>query len=106
MPRKITTCAIDAFLKGQPFRRQNMDVVVRPYQAEREDSVILLLHGNLIARYSVAGRDLYVCDGNHQSNPTKDRLNGLPGVSVNQKDFTWYLNGTEWDGSWAHVGRV
>ena len=106
MARKITTHAVEAFVKGQRFHRQNMEVQVRPFQTDKDDSVILLLHGNPIARYLVADRVLYVCDGNHQTVTTKELLNGLPGVSVHQKAGQWYLNGEKWDGYWTKIGSL
>lgn len=30
--------------------------------------------------------------------PTKERLNALDGVSIQQKKGKWYLNGVEWSG--------
>ena len=30
---------------------------------------------------------------------TKERLNGLHGVSITQKNFIWYLNGKKWNGN-------
>lgn len=105
--RKITQESIDAFTSGVDFRKQNMSVEVRPFQGDSVlDSVILLLHGNPIARYVKASglSTLQVCDGNHQTVTTKDRLNGLPGVTVNQRKGDWYLNGVKWDGSWTFVG--
>lgn len=104
--REITRKAIDAFLAGNPVKTSNTTVEVRPFQREDGDSVILKLHGNPIARYRVADRILWVCDGQHQTATTKDRLNGLPGVRVNQRNWDWYLNGVEWDGSWSFVGPV
>ena len=108
MARKITTSSIEAFVNGQEFSRDNTRVEVRPFQTDKYDSVILLLYGNPIARYvkSSGLSTLQVCDGNHQTVTTKDRLNGLPGVSVHQKAGQWYLNGVEWDGSWTHTGDV
>ena len=76
------------------------------FQTDKDDSVILLLHGNPIAHYLVADRVLYVCDGNHQTVTTKERLNGLPGVSVHQKAGQWYLNGEKWDGYWTKIGSL
>ena len=38
------------------------------------------------------------------SNTTKERLNGLTGVNIWQKDFVWYLNGEEWNGEWIRIG--
>lgn len=106
--RKITAEAIAAFLAGKSFNKQNTSVEVRPWQQTPfpRDQVILLLHGNPIARYEVGDislRSLRVCDGGWQTRTTADRLNGLPGVRVHQKAGQWYLNGEAWDGSWSTV---
>lgn len=37
------------------------------------------------------------------SNTTKERLNGLVGVHIQQKKGQWYLNGEEWNGSWKQI---
>lgn len=104
--RKITEAARQAFLAGHEWKMRNTAVEVREYQAAPGKWVIMLLHGNPIARYRLGDkslRSLTVCDGGWQTRTTADRLNSLPGVSVYQKSGDWYLNGTKWDGSWAHV---
>lgn len=108
MARKITTDAVEAFVNGQEYSRSNTRVEVRPFQREAHDSVILLLYGNPIARYTRTGglSTLQVCDGNHQTNTTKERLNGLPGVRVHQKAGQRYLNGVKWDGYWTKIGSL
>jgi len=103
MARKITTDAINAFMSARTFNRDNTSVEVRPFKDEKVDSVILKLHGNVIARRLVGSNAIEVCDGNYPSNTTKERLNGLPGVSVCQRKGVWFLNGVEWDGSWETV---
>lgn len=103
MARKITTAAIEAFMSGRVFNRDNTSVEVRSFKDETRVSAVLKLHGNVIARRTLDGQLLEVCDGNYQSNTTKERLNGIPGVSVVQKKGLWYLNGNEWDGSWTKV---
>lgn len=106
--RKITEAAVAAFLSGDEFSRDNTRVEVRPFKLASEPSVILVLYGNPIACYlkSAGVSSLQVCDGNHQTSTTKDRLNGIPGVRVHQKAGQWYLNGVAWDGYWTHVGNV
>lgn len=106
--RKITQDAVRAFLAGEAFSRDNTRVEVRPFKGATENSVVLVLHNNPIATYvkSVGVSGLLVCDGNWQTNTTKERLNGLPGVRVHQKAGQWYLNGMKWEGSWTHVGGV
>jgi hypothetical protein len=56
----------------------------------------------MIAEYATDGA-LYISDGGWQSNTTKERLNGLPNVSVHQKNFQWYLNGEAWTGNWTLI---
>ena len=104
MARKIITQdSVNAFMAGRPFCRSNMSVSLSP----RGDCWQLALHGNVIAeRYRfplVDGTALRVTNAGWASNTTKERLNGIPGVSVVQRNFTWYLNGKEWDGSWTTV---
>ena len=103
MARKITTDAINAFMSARTFNRDNTNVEVRPFKDEKVESVILKLHGNVIARRLMGSNTIEVCDGNWQTNTTKERLNGLPGVSVCQRKGVWYLNGVEWDGGWTTV---
>ena len=89
--RKITADAIRALRNRQTFKRGNTQVKVF------DNSVALYLHGNMIAEYAADGA-LYINDGGWQSNTTKERLNGLPNVSIHQKNFQWYLNGEAWTG--------
>ena len=93
--RKITQDPIRAFRNRQPFKRGNTQVRVF------DDSVALYLHGNMLAQY--INNELWINDGGWQSNTTKERLNGLPNVKVHQKNFQWYLNDREWDGSWVNM---
>ena len=104
--RKITEAARHAFLAGREWKQSNTSVEVRGFQNATTKWVILLLHGNPIARYRLGDtslRSLRVCDGNWQTVTTKDRLNSLPGVRVHQKAGQWYLNGEPWDGCWSTV---
>ena len=57
----------------------------------------VFLHGNHIATYFHVERQLQIFDGGWQSNTTKSRLNALcyefvTGVSVFQKNWTWYVS--------------
>lgn len=102
MARQITTEAAEAFMAGRKFKKSNTEVRV---EAESCDLIHLYYQGNLIAkRYIEDGkRVMMVSNAGWFSNTTKERLNGIPGVQVNQKAFVWYLNGKEWDGSWIEV---
>ena len=99
MSRKITKEAVSKFLSKTPFRKSNMSV------EESYGIYKLKLHGNTIATIDELGV-LSVSNAGWSSNTTKERLNGIPGVWVQQKNWTWYLNGTEWDGGWKRIGIV
>lgn len=97
MARKITTDAINAFMSTKPFCRDNTSVVVL------ENFIYLQLHSNTIATRAVGSNSIQVTNAGWFTATTKERLNGLPGVSVNQRKGVWYLNGEEWDGKAASV---
>ena len=99
MSRKITKEAVSKFLSKTPFRKSNMSV------EESYGIYKLKLHGNTIATIDELGV-LSVSNAGWSSNTTKERLNGIPGVWVQQKNWTWYLNGVEWDGGWKRIGIV
>lgn len=102
--RKITKAAVAAFMAGQEFSRDNTAVEVRPFKDETRISAILKLHGNVIARRHVGDNTrVWVCSAGWETRTTKERLNGLPGVSISQKAGVWYLNGEKWDGMWTEV---
>lgn len=46
---------------------------------------------------------LVITNAGWKSNTTKERLNGLPNVSIQQKKGEWFLNGTAWNGEWIKV---
>ena len=99
MSRKITQESVQKFLDGVPFKKSNMEV-------SREGTIYYLkLHGNKIAALESDGK-MWVSNAGWRSNTTKERLNGLPGVRVHQKNYQWYLNGNVWDGSPQYVRHV
>jgi hypothetical protein len=65
----------------------------------------LKLHGNTIAIIDRLGV-LSISNAGWASNTTKERLNGLPNVRINQKNWEWFLNGESWDGRWKRVDIV
>ena len=89
--RKVTRDAINAFYNHTPFRRGNTEVMVN------DNYVALKLHGNTIAELR-GGENLTITNAGWPTNTTKERLNGLTGVSIRQKNHQWYLNGERWDG--------
>ena len=99
MSRKITQESVSAFLAGRKFKKGNMSV-------ENELGYTKLkLHGNTIATIDALGV-MSISNAGWQSNTTKERLNGLPNVHINQKNWSWYLNGNIWDGTWKRIGFV
>ena len=92
--RKITEESVNAFMNARKFKKSNMEVEVLP------NVTILKLHGNEIAyRYNDPDRTLSITNAGWQSVTTKERLNGIAGVNIQQKNWVWYLNGEEWDGN-------
>lgn len=89
--RKITALTTLAFERKQKLSMGNTHT----------DGEALYLHGNKIAEWREDG--LYISNAGWMSNTTKERLNGLRGVSISQKNFTWFLNGREWDGEWIKI---
>ena len=61
------------------------------------ENCFVYLHGNHIATYNYANKELSLYDGGWQSNTTKSRLNALcnelaTGFSVFQKNWNWYVS--------------
>ena len=59
--------------------------------------VLFILHGNHIATYNYANKELSLYDGGWQSNTTKSRLNALcnefaTGFGVFQKNWDWFIS--------------
>lgn len=94
--RKITQQSIDAFQRGQYFNSGNTIVEV-------EGNVNLYLHYNLIASWNPILGTLHITDAGWPTRTTKERLNGLPGVHINQKAGQWYLNGEKWNGRLTEI---
>jgi hypothetical protein len=91
--RKITKESINAFLNAEKFTKQNMAVEVLP------NVTILKLYQNPIAYlYNDPNKTLSIQNCGWFSNTTKERLNALPNVQIQQKNFKWFLNGKEWNG--------
>lgn len=105
MARKITTAAIEAFMSGRPFKRDNTTV------EKVGRNLVLCLYGNVIAsrddfeNMGIAAA-IRVTDAGFPTATTKERLNGIPGVSVCQRKGAWFLNGQKWGGGWTQVEHV
>lgn len=89
--RKVTQDICNAFENRTPRTCGN----------SHTNGTTLYLHGNAIAEHRHDG--LWVTSAGWQTVTTKERLNGLHGVNIYQKDYEWFLNGKKWDGEWVHV---
>lgn len=92
---KITSDAIRAFNDGYKFTQGNTSV------RAGDNRVSLYLHHKRIAYRENC--QLFISACGWPTKTTKDRLNGLSGVSIAQKKGQWYLNGRAWDGSQVNV---
>jgi hypothetical protein len=91
--RKITKQAIAAFTNGKNFKDGNTEV-----EAQDTGTTFLFyvnkklnLRNAIAAHSPVDGLSINLCGWN--TNTTRDRLNGLPGVRVNTKQGQAFLNG-------------
>ena len=89
--RKVTSEIVKAFYAGDTVKIDNSSTIGKR----------LFLHGNQIAE--IKDGALWVTSAGWKSNTTKERLNGLNGVSINQKAGVWYLNGKPWGGEWVNL---
>src|SRR5258708_35088119 len=89
--RKITKDIVFAFNNG----------FVKKVDDTETDGISIWLHDNKIAEK--IGNELWITNAGWRSNTTKERLNGLQGVKLRQKNFEWYLNGRKWAGEWVNV---
>jgi hypothetical protein len=92
MSRQITIDAVRAFNNNYKFKRGNTEVrIIGDYEQTQ-----LRLHGNIIAYKDNMGTYISTCG--YSTVTTKERLNGLHGVAIYQKNWVWYLNGHAWNG--------
>jgi hypothetical protein len=105
MARKITTLAIDAFMNAENLNCNGYGCVFNLDNTcvTRNNEIAMHLHGNRIARRESGSNSIQITNAGWFSNTTKERLNGIPGVSIQQKKGVWFLNGVEWNGEWINV---
>jgi hypothetical protein len=90
--RKVTAQVVGAFLGRLSCCVGN----------SHTDGQALYLHGNKIARRTDAG-GIEISHAGWATRTTKERLNAIPNVYINQKGGVWHLNGVIWDGDWTAV---
>ena len=107
--QQITRLMREAFLEARPFRRVNTRVEVTNY------NVSIYLYDNKIASRRIGAgllfdtikqNEITISNCGWFTTTTKDRLNALPNVHINQKQGVWYLNGEQWDGRNINVQMV
>ena len=89
--RQITRDIVNAFQNSRSLRIDN----------SRTDGESLWLFDNKIAEIRRDG--LWITNAGWKSKTTKERLNGLSGVHIQQVRGNWFLNGREWEGGWVNV---
>jgi len=95
--REVSRLASKALMSHKKFKRGNTRVEV-----DSDGAAYLKLFGNTIACHEADGT-LKITNCDYSTVTTKDRLNALPHVGIYQRNYTWYLNGEEWDGDWDIV---
>lgn len=100
--RQITRDAVNAFMNNEPFSRGNTRVVVSNFIG----ATFLYLHNNMIASkcHTTTG-SILISNAGWPTATTKERLNGIPNVTIRQKKGVWYLNGKQWGGSWIETNQ-
>ena len=103
MPNQTTRKAADAFMARVSYKRISKNTEVWTNSLE-DGSTFLNLHGSPIASIDSNGV-LWITSAGWETHTTKERLNGIPGVSVYQHKFEWYLNGEKWEDShyWTRI---
>lgn len=93
--RKISEEAANALIFGSSYNKSNTKVI------KVIGGTRMFLHGNLIAE-KINGV-LRITNDGWFSRTTKDRLNALPNVYIEQIKGRWILNGNSWDGKWIQI---
>ena len=91
MSRQITEIITRKFMNDESYRLSNSEVHT-DFAFTR-----LYLHGNLIAIKKKGTGKIKVSMAGYPTVTTRERLNGIPGCRVYQKNGVQYLNGVEID---------
>ena len=98
MTRQITKNAVNAFLDGKNFKQSNTEIKADCM------GVYMYLFDNLIAQR--VGDRLQITTAGWNTPTTRERLNGLPNVSVTQRNGKLFLNGQPWDGELSTIETI
>lgn len=102
MSNKITNDSVDAFLTFKPFRRENMEVVVK------DNVSYLYLHGNRIGINTNGMVSISTCGWDTRT--TLMRLREVlrrvaPQSRLQTKKYILYLNDKEWNGNFTLINN-
>jgi len=89
--RKITNEIVLAFNNNETLKRSNTET----------NGTAIWLHGNKIAEKRDGS--LWISNAGWFTKTTKERLNALYGVSIQQKKGQWFLNSKPWSGEWVNT---
>ena len=89
MSRQVTKEIVKAFMNDQAKRVSNSEVHTD------FNSTRLYLFDNLIAIKKKDTGKIEVSMAGYPTVTTRERLNGIPGVSITQRNFKQFLNGKE-----------
>ena len=94
--RQVTRLAVSNWLMRKKFRRDNTHT----------DGNTLYLHNNAIAKID-ENQIVWIRSAGWETKTTRERLNGIPGVRIHQKNWEWYLNNMLWSHSneWTDIGK-
>ena len=96
--KKVTQNAVNCFMNKGNKKFSNTEVITKDGVSK------MYLFDNLIATLNhLDGGKLKITNAGWCSNTTKERLNALPNVRINQKNFEWFLNGVKWDGNLIEI---
>ena len=87
-----TRRAINAFMSDRKIKLQNTEVYIKGRKT------IMALHGNEIAFKCHKTGEISITNCGWETNVTKERLNGIPGVNIKQVRGIWHLNAKFWNG--------
>lgn len=89
--RKITRQIVSAFLDRRPARKGGT----------KTDGRRLWVGGNCIAERRADG--IYITNAGWNTTVIRERLSGIPGVKLRNKNRICHLNGRPWGGDWTKV---
>lgn len=104
--RKITQESVTQFMSSEFIDWKKSNMSVEKTHSSLYSYTYLYLHGNCIAHRIVdnlGDEKIEISNAGWFSTTTKERLNGIRGVSIQQKKGIWYLNWVEWNGNWIAI---